>query len=307
VGGRIELVGWGANLLANGRINVVGDVSGGGIKVEGYTASGSVIDVDGDLVAGGDLVIRRYAEGGIHVGGDVSLWGEIDVWEYLGGDIDIDGSVSGTIDVGGSVDLGADIDIDGTVSGTIDVGGSVDSGADIRIDGDVSGDIAVGGDLDGDIYLGTLGATPDLLGSIDVGGALGPNGRIIVWGACDGDIIIADDTGKNSHITCFGGLEDDGSIVVNDDRGDYDHNGTIYVGQAVLTHPLCPVTFDGYIMITDDTSGNGGDNEGTIEVVGCHDEEDVLDVCICGGDGSVTVTQDGCEYTATVECLTGCP
>jgi hypothetical protein len=50
VSGDIALEGGGANLLSNGRINVGGSVlGGGGITVEGYTASGSVIDVDTDV------------------------------------------------------------------------------------------------------------------------------------------------------------------------------------------------------------------------------------------------------------------
>jgi hypothetical protein len=270
-------------------------------------ASGSTIGVGpyGDLA--GTLSITGNVVGTIDVDTDVTSDGEISITGNASGAVNIDGDLSG------------EIDIDGTVSGTIDVRGIVDSGADIFIDGDVSGDIGVDGDLEGDIRLGEQLVTTDLLadGSIDIGGALGTNGRIIVWGACVGDIIIADDTGTNSLIACYGGLHeepgppvDPGRIIVNNGRGDYDHNGTIHVGQAGVSDPLLDVTFDGYIMITDDTSGKGGDNLGTIRVIGCQPEGWVDEICICGGDyGTVTLTQDGCDYTtATWDCVVqSCP
>jgi hypothetical protein len=102
------------------------------------------------------------------------------------------------------------------------------------------------------------------------------------------------------------GLGSNGSIVVNNSRGDYDANGAIYIGKPGVL-PLPDVTFDGRIKILDSTTSGGGDLNSTITVRGCHATNDDLDICICGNNnGSVTIQQGTCS-SVTWSCVSGCP
>ena len=78
-----------------------------------------------------------------------------------------------------------------------------------------------------------------------------------------------------------------------------------YIGQTNPPTPLEEVTFDGCIYVRDESgSGNDGDLNGYITVVGCHATDDDLCICVDGsvGQGAITITQTGCTEQVTHSC-----
>jgi hypothetical protein len=78
-----------------------------------------------------------------------------------------------------------------------------------------------------------------------------------------------------------------GSVVINDSRGNYNHNGSIYVGETGHSSPPPATTLDGRILVKDTTGGDDGNNNGFITVRGCHADATDLDPdvnrdCVCG-------------------------
>jgi hypothetical protein len=138
-------------------------------------------------------------------------------------------------------------------------------------------------------------------GSINVG-ALSANGRILIVGLVDGPITIVDQTDAGTLIDLDAGIDDNGSVTINDDRGNFDADGQILIG----TSASASVVFDGNILIKDSTSNTHGDLTDRLVVYGCHDTADDLDICICG-TGSPIIIESGCTYSVTDSCITGCP
>ncbi len=173
----------------------------------------------------------------------------------------------------------------------------------------LSAGIDVMGNLTGDIEV-----TGDVLssGSINVGGKLGTCrlctfGRILIHGLFAGNISIAEQTDKQTLIHLLGGLDDNGSIVVNASEGDFNANGDILVGPLPGFGDVDPITFDGCIQITDNGSGGYGDLNGDIDVVGCLSHD--VDICVEGNiNGDITLTQTGCspQYQVAGTC-SPCP
>jgi hypothetical protein len=257
-------------------------------------ASGGTIRTTNSGNWSGDLTIAGVMSGAIDVTGNLASGGEIDITGNSTGDIGVDGDAAGDIDIGGSVT--DDISVGGDVSGTINIDGDLED--DLEIAGDVTstGGVSVGGDVEGDIDVaGSILAG----GDIHIGGKLASSGRIRIDEVCDGNITIDGETSVFSLVLITDGLDDDGTITVNADGGDYDHDGTIHLGEYPVPFgsPLDPVTFDGSIVIQKEDGGTGGgDVNGYIRVVGCHDDEDYLDICVCGDvNGSISITQTDCE------------
>jgi len=156
-------------------------------------------------------------------------------------------------------------------------GGELAGGGIILIGADLSGPIGIDGRVVGDIEV-----EGDVTGSVSVGRSLQSSGRIRIHGLCDGPISVGEETVELSQINITEGLGTSGSIVINESRGDYDADGTIFIGHLVTQQgPLPPVTFDGSIMVLDSTGGQGGDLNGIIKVSGCHDSSDNKDIYIC--------------------------
>jgi hypothetical protein len=275
------------------------------------TDTGS-IDLNGEDVAG-TLGIVLSSAGTISDGGAVTSSGKVRL-TTTGGDFTGEATFA-SVAAGGLIetlngDHGGDLTITGDMAGDIEVndllsGGLISVGGDVTTDGAIAvddtaaGDIAVTVDLVGNVSIGVhaegdIDIDGDVTGGIDIDGTLKSTGRILIDGLCDGPITIGQETVALSQIKMTDGLGQDGSITINDGLGNYDAEGTIYIGAAGL--PLPSVTYDGSITILAPSEGHGGDLDGSITVVGCHETEADLDLCICGNNnGTLTITQGGCE------------
>lgn len=283
--------------------------------------------VSGDVSSTGLIRSDSKLSGEIVVHGDVA--GTIDLNNQLGGTLTITGDLSGDVE-SDSVGVSGVIDIDGDQSGDIDVLGDVLSGADISVFGTSSGNITVtgdvadvidlGGDLSGDVTFGSLTGTGGLVvsgsasGTVEItgdtaqsslihvdGGVLDDGGEILVQGDHDGEIRI-DEGMEALALIHVGGLEANGVIDINNKSAAVIIEGDIRVEPAgpIVTD----VVFDGQINIF-----NGPPPEtkwlGRLEVVGCHNTTDDLDICIEPTNlGRISISQPGCSNTVTYSCVT---
>lgn len=227
-----------------------------------------------------------------------------------GGDLHllIEGDMSGAITAATITDL----EIRGNLSGPIEavtityleVDGDLTTAGDISITGDLSGDVSIGGDVKADIDV-----AGDMVSgaSISVTGHLAGEGRIRIDGLCDGPITIGKGTAADTFIRVTEGLEDGGSITINDSEGKFDADGDMRIGSLQI-FPALPVTYDGFIRVNDDGNGGSGDLNGDIRVNGCHDQgDDAPEICILGDivSGSVVILQPGCPYPVGGYCCDG--
>lgn len=264
------------------------------------------VDLKNQDVAG-NLVVVRGGSGDVLNGGAVTATGYVSLTgglEDFAGDATFSSVASGgEIHVTGGSDLNGSLIITGDMDGDIGLGVLVpDLGTSdvlgnglIDIQGDCSGDIQVTGDVIGD-------------GKIEVDGTLESTGRILIDGLLRGNIVIDEETQSLTLIRLTEGIDSGYAVTINESRGNFNANGTIHVGPVLYLGDTPPdLTFDGGIMIKDTTGGAGGDLEGTIKVVGCHNTGD-LDICICGdNNGTVTIDQPNCTNQVTHSCVTGCP
>lgn len=205
------------------------------------------------------------------------------------------------------------------MAGLIEITGSVLSGGlieigmnmtgDIDIKGIMAGTVTVAEDASGDIHLDSH--LSSFASSISVGGSLSGRGRILVDGLCDGSIAIGKNTGSLTLIHCEGGLTGTGKVKINTALGDFNAEGDIHVGPITFVSPPPPaqppaITFDGCIRIFKQAGGSGGDLIGKLKVVGCHEDDTDLNICIDGGDGeeNITIEQTGCSPTVVHSCGT---
>ncbi len=279
------------------------------VVISGDVTSATTIDLTGDNVAG-ELRCGDGNAGNIINGGAVTNLVQLahDLGEVFSGTATFT-SVSGEVRTANSNGLTGTITVTGSVSGAITLD-AMSSTALVSIGGDVSGggvpSVGVGRDMAGDVCI-----SGDLLssGTISIGDKLKSTGRILIDGLCSGTVSVGENTEALSLIRATEGLGSSGSITVNFDEGDFDADGSMYFGTTTASPPLDSVTFDGSILILDDSSGNGGDLGGRIRVVGCHATADDLDICLCGGDGAgnIEIVQTNCTNQVEASCVSGCP
>ena len=284
----------------DGVLAIGGDVEGD-ISIPGEAYGDIEGDFAGDLMDIGVIPFSKFLE--IH--GDLSGDLEVDtieavaflyVWGAVPEGVTVEiTNMAGIVYFGGSGGQypfkGDVILTNGMSSGTVEFGCDLASGASVDFTGDdLVGSLIILGDVSGDIL-----NIDDLQGGVRLTGSLNATGRILIDGLCDGSITIDKQTVALSQIHITEGL-DDGTITINYDGGDFDANGTIYIGEP--TGPLGNVTFDGSILIQNGEGPHGchgGDLNGDITVRGCHATSDDLDICICGSDnGRVTIIQTLC-------------
>jgi len=108
-------------------------------------------------------------------------------------------------------------------------------------------------------------------------------------------------------IRAIDGLYQGATIQINTDEGDYDAKGDIYIGDPGGEPQN--VIFDGCIRVYyDPSSGDGGDLEGDIDVVGCHATADALIIQIDGSiNGTITIDDVGCEHQPGLDTDGPCP
>lgn len=205
------------------------------------------------------------------------------------------------------------VESDGPFTGQINVGSVAASGlieaeqgalGTIVVNGALLGTVEVIGDLSGTIR---AKGTFDTTGIIKVSGALTGSAKIVVSGICDGAVQIGQQTDASTLIHLLGGLGSTGTVEVNTSRGVFDAGGTIHVGQiAYIFFP--DVTYDGCTRIYDNGLDNlGGNLNGEIKILGCHQTHDPLNICVDGADnGNVTIVQTGCIPVVGWGCGT-CP
>ncbi len=231
---------------------------------------------------------------GIATFASVPLGGLIKTWTSgeLSGTLDITGSVAGTIALDGPFNSGGAINIGGSFSG------------DINIPEDCAGSVSIAGLSKGDVDI-----EGDLSGSVTLDDALDGVGRILVSGESSGAIKVGKKTGSLTLIQVAGGLATGATIEINTTRGNFSAGGDIHIGGPPSV-PVPPVTFDSCIRIYDDAGDppNGGDLKNDLTVVGCHANNDVLNICIDGSDGGyVTLLQTGCTPANATWSCSGCP
>ncbi len=283
--------------------------SGTFVSFFGDVADTCSVDLTGDDVAG-SLALGDDCAASVINGGDVTGFVQLAHSEGAGfsGTATFTG-VTGEVRIGNQADMNGTLTITGDLSGTVDVtDGDLGLNGEVLINGSITslGRVEVGVDLGGDICVGE-----DVDGDISVGFKMRSTGRILIDGLCDGAVTVAQSTASLSLIRMTEGLGSAGSITINDSAGDFDAGGLIHIGTTNVTPPLDPVTFDGKILIKDSVAGAGGDLTGTIRVVGCHSNDDPLDICLCGGDGgsNISIIQTDCGATQADgwDCVTGCP
>ncbi len=180
---------------------------------------------------------------------------------------------------------------------------SVQGKAAITCEGSLSGTIEVAGNCGGSI---SVDRDLEASGEVTIDGNLTSSGRVVIEGKCRGQVAISRQTDKLSLIHLVGGLEAGSSVSVNAGMGQYDANGTIHVGIAEFA-PSPPVIFDGAVRVRGN-AGGGGNLNGEIRVVGCHETGDRLDICVCGAiNGTVAIEQKGCPSQVGWTCQSGCP
>jgi len=230
-----------------------------------------------------DAVIQVGGANGIGSSASILLEGTMQglltVSNDLTGSVTVGGNFSGDVSIGDEFSSGADFNV-GSAAGAADML----SGASFTVVGNSGGDFWVSGDVKN-------GALLDL-------NNLGADGRILIDGECDGDIFIDEDTNATSLIQIIKGLTLNGLIVINEDENDaFDANGDIFIGNpdTCATCDVDPVEYDGVINVLNGSSG-GGDLAGDISVIGCHDDDNLFELCVCGSEtGSKSVVQTGCE------------
>jgi hypothetical protein len=299
VAGMLDLYRGGAGMVVNGgTVTGTGKVFLGLLGSFSGDATFSAVSNGGDVEIGGnlsgDLYITNDMAGDVTVGLDVQFGGLISV----GGDVTGIGNISVDDDLlsGGLIAVGGDVTADGVISIGDDCLG------DVTIIDELLGRVNISNDLSGDVYIKgdvTKHATYD---NVDIGGELKSTGRVLVSGLCDGTITVGQETEALSLIHLLEGIDDDGSIIINDDKGSYSAHGTIHVGPTSWT-TLPDITFDGSIWVKDAAGGGEGDLKGAINVVGCHATADDLDICIdADGEENITITQLGCTYQVAAVC-----
>jgi cytoskeletal protein CcmA (bactofilin family) len=319
-----------------GKIQVDGDIVGEvGIMILG--------DLTGDIVVTGEIA----STGSITVDGTLESTGMISVEGSCSGDVTIgeETAASSVIHLAGGLGTTSDITINASegaynANGTIKVGEPGEPCPWPVAQGLLAGKITIkdqsegtrGGDLKGLIDIGCLtgAVTLDIVveqnmtttgdirirkaatATIDVNGALLGSAKIFVEGLYGGDLTIGTYTGGLSLIHLEGGLDSGGCVKVNASEEDYHSYGTIHVGvEEPYPSPLGDISYYGSIEIEKeaDPGTGGGDLNGVIRVVGCHDEEaDPLDICIRGDEnGTVSLVQTGCDPIVGRDCLGNCP
>ncbi len=289
---------------------------GGTVNVKTEFGSGGLLDLSGSM--GGAFNVNTD-EGSHNFSGDVVIDGNMTgtamIKMFEGTDGDFNSSASITVSGASGIGSSASILLEGTMQGTLAVAN--DLAGSVTIGGAFSGDVSIGDDFTSgaDFNVGGAYGVVDMVngasftvvsnsrgdfavtGDIDDGAILalnklGANGRILVDGVCNGDIRIDEGTDSTSLIQVIDGLATNGTIVVNFDEGDsHDADGDIFIGnpESDPVDPVDPVTYDGVINILNGTGG-GGDFTGTITVIGCHDDTDLFEFCICGSDTGSTKT-----------------
>ena len=168
-----------------------------------FAALGDQIWIQGDLLPGSEVLIKRDSKGG---NGTVQTVFRQDIDDDNYGRIVIDGQLNGDIDIEG--DLRGPIILNAIASGsTVRVGGSIISrdlttpaalveDGRIKIEGDIAGVLAIEGNVSGDSPVpnsnGRVQVDGDISGLLIVGGALAAGGDIKVEGELSGQIIIGD-------------------------------------------------------------------------------------------------------------------
>ncbi len=279
------------------------------VLVGGFLTSTGSIDLTNDNVAG-VLALDQGGSGQIVNGGTITSTGQLRIGNAKS-EVTFSGSAFfSAVSAGGSIDLTDGANLNGTIeisadmAGDISVEGDVLSNADIRVGGDLSGDVSIGESFDG-----TLVVSDDIAGEVTIAKKLKEHGRFFVDGLCTRSISVGENTEDLSLIHVKGGIGGDGSITINNGAGNFNADGDILVG---ITSQMTNITFDGSILIKKQSgSANGGDLNGLIRIVGCHANDDPLDICLCGGDGgsNISIIQTGCGATQAEgwSCIGGCP
>lgn len=267
------------------------------VFIHGEVTSGAFVDLKNNDV-GGTLAILSGGAGELRNVGQVLSGGVVVLAEFSGTSFDGRATIA-SVAAGGKVaaregtSVGGRVTVNGSVAGIIDITGSLNYPGLISVAGSlqVGADIDVRNDCNGDIDI-----AQDCDGSINIGDKLDRRGRILIDGMLDGPISIGESTVSSSQIVILDGIDDNGSITINDIDGAFSANGDISIGVAGI--PLPDVTFGGSILIKDDGTIASGNLVGDIDITGCHPEDHgYLDICIEGGViGSVNITQGACSY-----------
>ena len=224
--------------------------------------------------AAGDVTIDKELIGHIHYPktftGDVLVKGNVtSTGLFKTGDNISSETHTGNVTI--NQDLAGEVLIHGNMSGTV------------RTKNDQTGDVTIDEDLSGFVIV------EDSLANI----GFSDGGRITVSGESSGDIQVGENTGSNTLIHVVDGIGTGATVEVNTTRGAFDAAGDIMIGHPTV---ITAIVFDGCIRIYDDGSGGDGDLTGSIDVNGCHGDEEVLVICIDGDDnGNVTLDQTGCS------------
>lgn len=281
------------------------------VEIRGeLTATGSInlnnMDMDGELLlfdgGGGTILnvgdvsreLRLTSDPGMTFSGSLSVAGVSDGGIFLRGGGDLDGSihVTGSVSANG-VEEGVYVEGEIKSNGLIDIGSNV------------TGKITVLKSCNG-----TIDVAGDVSGQLIVEKGLTDHGRIVIDGLLSGEVSIGEGAAALTLIHALEGIGSGGSLVVNDAEGDFDADGRIHFGPSASNPGNMPaVTFDGSVMIKKEDGGSdGGDLNGEIKVVGCHDTSDDLDICICGtNNGTITIVQTNCTNQVSYDCVSGCP
>lgn len=309
-------------VFIGGELSVTGSIDLKGQGIAGQLAiheggGGSILN--GGAVTGGEtqtvvLVCAglAYAFSGQATFSSVGSFGVIVTEKgHISGRITVTGDMDGIIGPRiGDLTSTSRVTVGGNLGGAILTSAGMDN--ELIANGDLAGDIVVGG------LTGAINIVGTMSGDIEVKTDVGPSaylqvggrlerGRVFIAGVCDGDISVGEGAGKLSLIHLLGGLGVDGSVTINANQGDFDADGTIYVGPTKWTQ-MPPVNFDGCIHVIAGPPGSG-DLNGDITVVGCSAAPGaVLNICIDGDvNGKVTIEHSGCQYFATWDCVGPCP
>ncbi len=288
------------------------------VHIPSPLTSGASIDLNGQDVAGA-LSVSRGGSGAISNGGVVTSTGSVllaaGIEDFLGT------ATFAGVDPGGEIWIATGSDLGGTISVTGDMDGEINLGVvsgslgpsrllpagRILVGNDCTGDVLVAGDSWGDVSIDGDAASTS---SIHVAESL--KGRILIDGLSDADIAVGHDTGRVSLVHLEGGFGAEGSVAVNTNgmtlgAGINNANGDIRVGPVTsVCCPPPPITYDGCIHVLVGLAG-GGDLNGDIDVLGCHNPGD-LAICADGFiNGSITIAQDSCPNQVGYDCIAPCP
>ncbi len=225
-------------------------------------------------------------------------------------------------DFTGYSSLDAGSKITGTLKGALTVvedSGGNGGGVRFTVDGDVTGvmtvpnarGLTVEGDITADVSLGK--GTGFVLGGTFSGDDFHVD-DITNWTLPLGDVANATDVWVDD--TMDGGIIEvdeavgTGGPAVGSFIDEMKSNSALRVAWDTTagSTPLPDVIFDGCIRVMDeDGSGDDGDLDGDIIVVGCHSTLADLNICIDGAtNGNVTITQTDCANQVIADCGT-CP